>query len=98
MKVQFKPLGTLRRKIGKNRFVLQLDKGATVLDALNKVLEESNPKVKRLVKSNGEINGNLILMLNKTSVNNLQGVDTKLSDGDEIVLLPHIQGGEYCWM
>jgi molybdopterin synthase sulfur carrier subunit len=94
MRVRFKPLGTLRRKIGKNEMVLDLNEGATVGDALDAVLENSEEEVRHIVMTEGELSGNLILMLNKTSVENLEGEDTKLHDGDEIVLLPHIQGGE----
>ncbi|MFO7836179.1 MAG: MoaD/ThiS family protein [Candidatus Thorarchaeota archaeon] len=100
MQVRFKPLGTLRRKMGKSEVILKLDEGATVGDALDKVLEESDAEVRNLVKNEGKIRGNLILMLNKTSMSSIQGESTKLSDGDEIVLLPHIQGGggDYSWM
>jgi len=74
--------------------VLDLNEGATVGDALDKVLEESEEEVRHIVRTKGELSGNLILMLNKTSVESLEGEDTKLTDGDEIVLLPHIQGGD----
>jgi len=94
MQVRFKPFGSLRRKIGEKEMVLDLNEGATVGDALDEVLEKSEEEVRHIFMTEGKLSGNLILMLNKTSVESLEGEDTKLHDGDEIALLPHIQGGE----
>ena len=42
---------------------------------------------------NDEISGNLIVMLNKKDVETLGGIDIVVHDGDEIAILPHVQGG-----
>jgi molybdopterin converting factor small subunit len=39
------------------------------------------------------ISGNLILLLNKRDIDTLAGEGTIVKEGDEIAVLPHVQGG-----
>ncbi len=67
--------------------------GSTVLQVVQKVAEIGGAKLKDLILRNGGIDGNLIVMLNKKDVSTLGGIDISVSEGDEIALLPHVQGG-----
>ncbi len=48
-----------------------------------------------LLNKNGTISGNLIVMLNGHDTDLLEGLDTPVKHGDEIAILPHVQGGEW---
>ena len=50
-------------------------------------------ELSRLILHDGEISGNLIVMLNKKDVETLGGIDIVVHDGDEVAILPHVQGG-----
>jgi len=67
--------------------------GSTVLQVVQKVAEIGGAKLKDLILRNGGIDGNLIVMLNKKDVSTLGGIEISVSEGDEIALLPHVQGG-----
>ncbi len=72
---------------------VEVPSGATVLQVVQRVAEIGGAKLKDLILKNGGIDGNLIVMLNKKDVSTLGGIGISVSEGDEIALLPHVQGG-----
>ena len=48
---------------------------------------------KLIMHDDDDISGNLIVMLNKKDVETLGGIDIVVHDGDEVTILPHVQGG-----
>jgi molybdopterin converting factor small subunit len=72
---------------------VEVPEGATVLQVVQKVADLGGSALKDLILKNGRIDGNLIVMLNKKDVSTIGGVELSVSEGDEIALLPHVQGG-----
>ncbi len=72
---------------------VEVPSGSTVLQVVQRVAEIGGAKLKDLILKNGGIDGNLIVMLNKKDVSTLGGIGISVSEGDEIALLPHVQGG-----
>lgn len=72
---------------------VEVPSGSTVLQVVQRVAEIGGANLKDLILKNGGIDGNLIVMLNKKDVSTLGGIEISVSDGDEIALLPHVQGG-----
>jgi len=72
---------------------LDVPEGSTVLQVVQKVVELGGEPLRDLVIDDGKIDGNLIIMLNKRDVSTLGGVDITVKEGDEVALLPHVQGG-----
>ena len=93
MLVRFKSFGPIRRLLEKQLIEVEVPEGATVLQVLQMVAEIGGPAMKDLILKNGNIDGNLIVMLNKKDVSTIGGVGLLVSEGDEIALLPHVQGG-----
>lgn len=63
---------------------------ATLLDSL----ESSCPGIKgRLCDDKGELRRFVNFYVNSEDIRFLQGVDTPLSDGDEVSIIPAIAGG-----
>jgi len=93
MIVRFKSFGPIRRLLEEQMMEIEIPSGSTVLQVVQKVAEIGGAKLKDLILKNGCIDGNLIVMLNKKDVSTLGGVEISVSDGDEIALLPHVQGG-----
>ena len=93
MLVRFKSFGPIRRLLEKQSIEVEVQEGATVLQVIQKVADIGGPALKDLILKDEGIDGNLIVMLNKKDVSTIGGVDLVVSNGDEIALLPHVQGG-----
>jgi molybdopterin converting factor small subunit len=72
---------------------LDVPEDSTVLQVVQQAVELGGESLRDLVIENGKIDGNLIIMLNKRDVSTLGGVDILVKEGDEVALLPHVQGG-----
>jgi molybdopterin converting factor small subunit len=72
---------------------LDVPEDSTVLQVIQHVVKLGGAPLRNLVIENGKIDGNLIIMLNKRDVSSLGGVDLPVKEGDEVALLPHVQGG-----
>jgi len=93
MIVRFKSFGPIRRLLDEQIMEVEVPSGSTVLQVVQKVAEIGGAKLKDLILKNGGIDGNLIVMLNKKDVSTIGGIEISVSEGDEIALLPHVQGG-----
>ncbi|UCE10808.1 MAG: MoaD/ThiS family protein [Candidatus Thorarchaeota archaeon] len=93
MRIQFKCFGPIRRALGTKLLDIEAEEGSTVGDIVDKVVEMGGEEVRDLVKPQGRISGNLIIMLNQKDVTTIGGVTTIVKEGDTVSLLPHVQGG-----
>lgn len=91
--MRFKSFGPIRRLLDKQLIEVEVPEGTTVLEVVQKITDLGGSALKDLILKNGKIDGNLIVMLNKKDVSTIGGVDLTVSNGDEIALLPHVQGG-----
>ncbi len=60
-----------------------------------RLIDQFGTELSLLLMDEGRISGNFIIMLNKRDVNTIEGIDTPVKDGDEIAILPHVQGGRW---
>ncbi|MFW9958510.1 MAG: MoaD/ThiS family protein [Candidatus Odinarchaeota archaeon] len=93
MLVRFKSFGPIRRILGQQIIELDVPEGSTVLHVVEQVVQLGGTTLRNLVIENGKIDSNLIIMLNKRDVSTLGGPDIIVKAGDELALLPHVQGG-----
>lgn len=93
MLVRFKSFGPIRRLLEEQMIEVEIPSGSSVLQVVQKVADIGGAELKDLILKNGGIDGNLIVMLNKKDVSTLGGIGISVSEGDEIALLPHVQGG-----
>ena len=66
---------------------------STVRQVVNRVVEMGGEDLRKLIMHKNDISGNLIVILNKKDVETLGGIDIVVHDGDEVAILPHVQGG-----
>lgn len=93
MRVSFKSFGPVKRVVGRPLIELEVPKGSTVFQVIVSVIEAKGPELERLIMERNKISGSLIVLLNRRDIDTLQGPETVVNDGDEIALLPHVQGG-----
>jgi len=87
-------IGALRHISGKTQFVLTFQDGISVKELVDKISVEM-PELKRTF-SDQELNdsrSNSLILVNGREISVLNGYETKLNDGDEIVFVQVVHGG-----
>lgn len=92
MRVQVKLFGEFREAAGRDTLTLDLPDGADCLHAL-KALSREYPRLGSLIFSGENLKDHLHVFLNGQNVNNLQGLATRLSEGDVLTFFLPISGG-----
>jgi len=93
LRVIFKSFGPIRRLLGTQVIELEVSEGSSVFQVVETIVDMGGQPLRNLVFDNGEISGNLIVILNKKDISTIGGVDIPVNEGDEITVLPHVQGG-----
>ena len=93
--VELHLLGVFQRISGETRVHMKLEKPATLRDAIQNLTDSILPKLKRvLIDSELEDpRPNALVLVNGKEISILQGLETRVGDGDEIVLIPVSHGG-----
>ena len=87
-------IGALRHLSGKTQFTMDFKDGISIMVLLDKISQEF-PELKRTF-SEQELNdsrSNSLILVNGREISVLNGYETKLCDGDEIVFVPVVHGG-----
>ena len=96
MKVIVDYLGYIKSLLGLTQpEAVILENDATVCDLLNTLAKiHGSPFHKTLYEPGAaDLKGNIILAVNGLLLNQLSGLETKLKDGDSVVLMPIVSGG-----
>ena len=96
MKVTIDYLGSIRQTLGlKQAELLELKDGSSVCDLLSLLAEKHGEPFKKAVyEPKGlDLKPHHILSVNSLLLNQLNGIETKLKDGDRIILMPVVTGG-----
>jgi molybdopterin synthase sulfur carrier subunit len=92
VKISF--LSLLKDRIGVKDLNLNLEDHATINDVFLKLFEKFGDNIKTvLVKKTGELNDQVVILLNEKNIRSLDDLNTKIEHKDEITLLPAIAGG-----
>ena len=93
LRVFFKSFGPIRRVAGASVIELDVSESSTIQDVIQKAIELLGKQLSHLIMTDGKVSGNLILLLNGRDTQRLDGLNTIVSENDEITILPHVQGG-----
>ena len=93
--VELQLLGIFQRISGETCVHLKLEKPTTLREAIQNLTDSVLPKLKRvLIDSELEdLRPNALVLVNGKEISILQGLETRVGDGDEIVLIPVSHGG-----
>ena len=82
-------VGSLRSLAGKSKLALKFGKPASLMEVMKNVAEES-PKLKPALANS---KAGMLILVNGKEASVLNGLETVLKDGDEVVFVPVIHGG-----
>jgi len=95
IKIQVEIVGVLRQLSGKNIISLEFDSFTVVNDVISELANNLSSKFKQAL-IDSELNDprpNVLVLLNKTEIGVLDGLRTKVGNGDKLVLVPVSHGG-----
>ncbi len=91
VKIKVKAFATLRNILGKER-VVELDEGGRVQELLEKLCTTNEELYKLLFDADG-LKDEMNVLVNGKNISALNGIQTKLENGDEVALFPAAIGG-----
>ena len=94
MPLTIKFIGALRHLSGKTQFTITFQEDITIKELVNEISQEL-PTLKHTF-SDQQLNdsrSNSLVLVNGREISVLNGYETKLKDGDEIVFVPVVHGG-----
>jgi MoaD family protein len=96
MAVTVKFIGALRHLSGKPKLTIEYPaNGYTIKELIQKLVTDA-PQIKTSLidqQTDGTIKTNALILVNDQEISVLDGLETKLSCGDEIVFVPVVHGG-----
>ena len=94
MLIRVRFVGSLRSFSGKSKLIFDVAKASTVKQAIDKIVEKKPRVRKALVDVELDDPRPLVLILvNEREISVLDGLDTVLNEGDEMVIVPVVHGG-----
>jgi molybdopterin synthase sulfur carrier subunit len=97
LQVQVRFFTTLREITGRKEQILKFkdDENATVKSVLNKLAKRYGNDFVDYVcdQKTGEVKGHLQFLINGRSTSTFKGLDSKLTDGDVLAIIPPVGGG-----
>jgi molybdopterin synthase sulfur carrier subunit len=94
LKVQIKAFARIRDVMG-SEVKLEIHEDTTVGDLLNELIKKYGDAFKRQIfnPETGKLQSYVRILLNGRDIDFLNGLETRLNDGDVIALFPPIAGG-----
>jgi len=94
MVITVKFIGAFRNISRKNKLTLTFEKTAPLKEVIKKIVEDM-PKFKRALidPELEDPRPNTLILVNGKEISILNGLETVLSDGDEVVFVPVVHGG-----
>jgi molybdopterin synthase sulfur carrier subunit len=87
-------IGALRHLSGKTEFVVSFQEGISIKELVSKITQEfSELKHTFSDQALNDSRSNSLVLVNGREISVLNGYETKLKDGDEIVFVPVVHGG-----
>ena len=94
MAITVKLVGALRHISGKNELSVSHEQATTLLDLIKTISKEAPDLKPHLISQQpGDSKANALIIVNGKEISVLNGLQTQLNDGDEIVFVPVVHGG-----
>jgi molybdopterin converting factor small subunit len=92
MKIKVRLFGDVAEMVG-SKYTVELDESANVMSLTNKI-QRDNGNSRGGYLGEFKVGGpDLAIMVNGKNITLLEGVETKLCDDDDVVIMPFVVGG-----
>jgi sulfur-carrier protein len=94
MTLTIKFIGALRHLSGKTQLTINFQEGMSLKELVTKISQQM-PKLEKTFSDHqlNDSRSNALILINGREISVLNGLETKLNDGDEIIFVPVIHGG-----
>jgi molybdopterin synthase sulfur carrier subunit len=94
MALTIKFIGALRHLSGKTQLTINFQEGMSLKELVTKISQQM-PKLEKTFSDHqlNDSRSNALILVNGREISVLNGLETKLNDGDEIVFVPVVHGG-----
>lgn len=92
MKVKLRFLGFLAKLYGCEETIVEISENSTLRSLLDKI-SKRKAKFRNTVLDGVELSGTVLVLVNQKEIGVLNGLNTELKDGDEVVFVPVSHGG-----
>lgn len=87
-------VGSLRTLAGKTKMTLKFEKNASIREVANRIIEKFPEIGKAIIDPElGDPRPNTLIVVNGKEISVLNGLETLLRNGDEVVFIPVSHGG-----
>jgi molybdopterin synthase sulfur carrier subunit len=94
MAIKVKFVGALRHVSGVDELALDCGEGVSVKSLIGEITEERKELKRSLIDQQlDDPRPNALILVNGREISALNGLETRLRDGDEVVLVPVVHGG-----
>jgi molybdopterin synthase sulfur carrier subunit len=92
MKVRVKAFAMLRDMVGKESLI-DLPDGSTVRNLLDRIASRHRDFQGHVFASDGSLSSFVTVLVNGRNILHIDGLQTLISDGDEVAIFPPVAGG-----
>jgi molybdopterin synthase sulfur carrier subunit len=94
MTMTVKFIGALRHVSGAGEFNVDCKDGTSIMELMNEITKEAPGLKRSLIDQQLEdTRPNALILVNGREISVLEGLETKLKNGDQIVFVPVVHGG-----
>ena len=95
IKVKVKLLGVFQGLSGRSQLLVEFGKIPLMREVVQKLVEPFSPEFERVLidPELGDPRPNALILVNGIEISVLEGLETEVNDGDEVILIPVSHGG-----
>jgi len=93
VKIEVKFLATIRVITGESSIELSCTHHDTAVTVIQMLVEKYGNKLRQAIMNGTKLKSGIKMIINGRDIEYLNGLDTKLKDGDVVVIIPPIAGG-----
>ena len=90
--IVFRTFGNISAITKQNQINMEFE-GCTAEDFLSKLIEEFGEDMKKILFPSGSLSDLIFILVNGKNIEGLEGLKTKIKDGDIVSVLPMTAGG-----
>lgn len=93
MLIRVRFFGDLSRYLNKRRMIVEVPQSSLLIDLISNIANDVDSSILNKLIEKNEIRSGFRILVNGRNINYLNKLETKLSDGDLVTIMPTAGGG-----